>query len=128
MSLASAKEATARRNRCPILSKQRRGGNRQAQVLGHERDHLPAGLQDRHVGIEVDPVQALDVQRHMPAEDLVHRHSSLCHDASVRSSRRSRDPVRPASDRARPHPHYPHRCTQPASYLAGPRLASLVLQ
>ena len=64
----------------PDLVEQRRGGNRQAQVLGHERDHLPAGLQDRHVGVEVDPVQALDVQLHMPAEDLIHRHHACAHD------------------------------------------------
>ena len=25
---------------------------------GHERDHLPAGLQDRHVGVHVNTVQA----------------------------------------------------------------------
>jgi hypothetical protein len=49
-------------------------------VLGHERDHLPAGLQDRHVGIEVDPVQALDIQPHVPAQDLVHRHHACAHD------------------------------------------------
>ena len=80
MPLASAKEATARRNRCPILSNSAGEGNRQAQVLGHERDHLPAGLQDRHIGVEVDPVQALDVQLHMPAENLIHRHHACAHD------------------------------------------------
>ena len=49
-------------------------------MLGHERDHLPAGLQDGHVGIEIEPVQALDVQLHMTAEDLIHRHHACTHD------------------------------------------------
>ena len=30
---------------------------------GQERHHLRTGLQDRHIGVEVDPVQALDIQR-----------------------------------------------------------------
>ena len=64
----------------PDLVEQRRGGNRQAQVLGHERDHLPAGLQDRHIGVQVDPVQALDIQLHMPAQNLIHRHHACAHD------------------------------------------------
>jgi hypothetical protein len=49
-------------------------------VLGHERHDLPAGLQDRHVGIEVDPVQALDVQRHVPAQDFIDRHHTCAYD------------------------------------------------
>ena len=61
------------------LLQQRRRGDRQVQVLGHERDHLPAGLQDRHVGVQVDPVQALDVQRHMTAQHLIHRHHACAH-------------------------------------------------
>ena len=39
----------------PDLVEQRRGRNWQPQMLGHERDHLPAGLQDRHIGVQVDP-------------------------------------------------------------------------
>jgi len=64
----------------PDLAGQRRRGDRHAQVLGHERDHLPTGLQDRHVGVEVDPVQALDAQLHVSAENLVHRHHACAHD------------------------------------------------
>ena len=54
----------------PDLFHQRRRGDRHAQVLGHERDHLAAGLQDRDVRVEVDPVQALDVQHRMPVQQL----------------------------------------------------------
>jgi hypothetical protein len=50
------------------------------------------GLQDRHIGIEVDPVQALNIQRDMPLEHIVHRHDLLHHAPSVRSSRRRREP------------------------------------
>jgi hypothetical protein len=48
-------------------------------VLGHERDDLPAGLQDRNVRIQVNPVQALDIQRHVPAQDLIDRHHACTH-------------------------------------------------
>jgi hypothetical protein len=37
--------------RPPATPNAHQRGNRQVQVLGHERDHLPAGLQDRHVNI-----------------------------------------------------------------------------
>jgi hypothetical protein len=49
-------------------------------MLGHERDHLAAGLQNRHVGIQADPVQALDIQRHMPIENLSRRNYTCAHD------------------------------------------------
>jgi hypothetical protein len=71
---------------------QRRGRDRLAQVVRHERDDLPAGLQDRHVRVQVDPVQALDVQQDVPVQEIVHRHDALRHAPSVRPSRRSRDP------------------------------------
>lgn len=29
---------------------------------------------DRHVGVEVDPGQALDIQHHVPVQHLIHRH------------------------------------------------------
>ena len=64
----------------PHLVEDRRRGNRQAQVLRHERHDLPAGLQDRHVSIQVDPVQALDIQRRMPIEHLPRRHYTCAHD------------------------------------------------
>jgi hypothetical protein len=61
-------------------------------VLGHERDDLTAGLQGRHVGVQVDPVQALNIQHDMPGKHIVHRDNSLRHGISVHLPRRSRDP------------------------------------
>jgi hypothetical protein len=58
----------------PDLLHQRRRGDRHAQVLGHERDYLAAGLQDRDVGVKVDPVQALDIQHRMPVQQLPRCH------------------------------------------------------
>jgi hypothetical protein len=42
-----------------------------AQVLGQERDHLPVNLQVGDVGIQVDAVQALQVEGHMAVEEVV---------------------------------------------------------
>jgi len=63
----------------PDLVEQRRGGERVAQMLAQERHHLATGLQDRHVGVEVHPVQALDVQRDMPIKHVVDRHHPRPH-------------------------------------------------
>jgi pimeloyl-ACP methyl ester carboxylesterase len=96
-------------------------------VPGQERHHLRTGLQDRHVGVEIDPVQALDIQHHMPVEHVIHRDNPLVHSTSVRSSRRSRDPPRPGSDRRPSHPYARTKTLRPARTLGGPRLASLLL-
>jgi hypothetical protein len=65
------------------------GGGRETALAGElfarvaltkERDHLRAGLQRRYVGVEVDPVQALDVQRRVTFEQLIDRHNLLTHD------------------------------------------------
>jgi hypothetical protein len=56
---------------------QRRGRHLMAQMLGQERDHLAADLQVGDVGVEVDAVQAIQVQRDVTVEDIVdvhHRH------------------------------------------------------
>ena len=61
----------------PDALEQGRGGDRVAQVLGQERDHLPADLQVGDVGVEVDAVQAVNVECHVTVEDIVdvhHRH------------------------------------------------------
>jgi hypothetical protein len=60
--------------RRPHLLEDRRRRDRIAQVRGQETDDLPPDLQIRHIGIEVDPVQALQIQRHIPIENLIHRH------------------------------------------------------
>jgi len=83
------------------LLHQRWRGNRQAQVLRHERDHLPAGLQDRHIGVQVDPVQALDIQDRMTVENLARRHHTCAHARLLaRNPRLEHEPashIRPAS-------------------------------
>jgi hypothetical protein len=56
---------------------QGRGGDLVAQMLGQERDHLAADLQVGDVGVEVDAVQAIQVERYVAVEDVVdvhHRH------------------------------------------------------
>jgi hypothetical protein len=55
------------------LPEQHRRREREPQVPGQERHHLGTGLQDRHVSVEIDPVQALDIQRHMPVEHVIYR-------------------------------------------------------
>jgi hypothetical protein len=49
-------------------------GDRIPQMPGQERDHLPADLQVRHVTVQIDPVQTLQVEPDMPVEKLVDRH------------------------------------------------------
>jgi len=68
-------EATHRSaERGPDLIEDRRGRDRIAQMRGQEADNLPTHLQVRDVGVEVDPIQALQVQRHLPIEHIVDRH------------------------------------------------------
>jgi len=47
-----------------------RGGDRHAAVIVQERHDLAAYLQQRHVTIEVDAVQALDVQHRVTIQQL----------------------------------------------------------
>ena len=65
---------------------------------GQERHHLRAGLQDRHVGVEIDPSQALDIQRDMPIEHVVHRDDPL-HIPPACAHRGAAATPRPGSDR-----------------------------
>jgi hypothetical protein len=60
--------------RRPDLVQDRRGRDRVAQVRGQERHDLPADLQVRHIGVQVDPVQTLQIQRDLPVQDIVDRH------------------------------------------------------
>jgi hypothetical protein len=43
-------------------------------MRGQERDHRPTRLQSRHIAIQVDAIQTLNIQRYMPIEHVVHRH------------------------------------------------------
>ena len=44
------------------------------QMRGQERDHRPTRLQSRHIAIQVDAIQTLNIQRYMPIEHVVNRH------------------------------------------------------
>jgi hypothetical protein len=68
--------------RCPDLLQDRRGGDWITQVLGQEADDLPSDLQARHIRVEVDPIQALQIQHHLPVENIVDRHRRG-HDGSL---------------------------------------------
>src|SRR5665647_597025 len=73
MWLVSANDMTTRPERRADLLHDRRRGNRVSQVLGHERRHLPTNLKIRHVAIEINPVQTLDIQGHVTIQKLIHR-------------------------------------------------------
>ena len=44
------------------------------QMRGQKRDHRPTRLQSRHIAIQVDAIQTLNIQRYMPIEHIVNRH------------------------------------------------------
>ena len=69
----------------PDLVEQRRRRKRIAQMVRQKRHHLCTGLQLRDVGIEIDLIQTLDIQRHMPIQNIVDRHNPRAHDASPAS-------------------------------------------
>jgi hypothetical protein len=69
------------------LLEQRRGGKRKAQVPGEERGDLGAGLQGGHIAVEIDPVKAFDVQRHVSLKHVVDRHDPHPHPTSAPRSR-----------------------------------------
>src|SRR5262245_64602138 len=54
------------------LAKHRRRGNHPAPGLAQERHHPALTLQPRDVAVEVQPIHALDVQRHVVSDMLRH--------------------------------------------------------
>ncbi len=50
----------------------RRGRDRIAQVVMDEPDQRPRMLQRRHIHVAVHPIDALDLQRHMPGQNISH--------------------------------------------------------
>ena len=123
------------------LSEQRRRRERIAQVIGQKRHHLGAGLQFRHVAIQINPVRALDIQRHVPVQNFGHGHDPLRHDDHLGTEHApAAAPPRPLGIRgaaATPEGSVgPFATTfataldqvKPATHLGGPRLASLLLQ
>lgn len=73
----------------------RRRGDPVAQVPSHERHDLPPDLEVGHVPVEIDTIQTLHIERHMPIEEIVHRHR--CSHSDQRDRTRS---TRPAPDSA----------------------------
>ena len=68
----------------PDLLQARRGGNGEPTVAQELHD-LPADLELPKIAMEIDPVQTLQVQLHMPLEHVVDRHrvnpcQTGCHD------------------------------------------------
>jgi hypothetical protein len=51
-------------------------------MRGHKRHHLPSHLQltaadmleDRDIAVQIDPVQTLHIEAHMPVKNIVYRH------------------------------------------------------
>jgi hypothetical protein len=58
----------------PHLPQQRWRREWEPPTPGQEPHHLGTGLQDRQVGVEVDPIQALDFQHHIPVQHVIYRH------------------------------------------------------
>ena len=46
-------------------------------MRGQEVDHLPGHLQVVHPPVEVDPVEALQIQTDVPIQDVVHGHQDF---------------------------------------------------
>jgi hypothetical protein len=57
----------------PDLLQARRGRHR-VPAMTQELDHLAAHLQRREVAVQVEPVQALQVERNMAVQRIHHRH------------------------------------------------------
>jgi hypothetical protein len=88
----------------PDLVEQRWRREPVAQVPGQERHHLGAGLQLGDVGVEVDAVQALDVQPDMAVQDIVDRDYARAHD---------RLPHPPTGRRSSASPQRKHQLNHP---------------
>jgi glycerol-3-phosphate O-acyltransferase len=41
-------------------------------MLGQKAHHLTADLQIRHVPIQIDPIQTLQIHHHVPVEHIIH--------------------------------------------------------
>src|SRR2546421_4102859 len=64
---------------------------------GQEQHHLPRNLQVRHVPVEVHPVRALQIQRHLTIEHVVDRHRTLRHRAPHTSTEMPYSTPQPAA-------------------------------
>gem|GEM_PF-2978540 len=102
MCSSSAKRATAFAERGPDLVEDRRRWDRIAQMRGQEANNLARDLEIRNVGVEVDPIQTLQIQRHMSIEDIIHGHQ-LGHDPQRGPSSSVLTSPPPRRSEAEPH-------------------------
>ena len=79
-------------------------------LLVEKGDHLPTNLQGRNVRVQVDTIQAFEVQHHVPIENLIDV-PDRCHAAF------------PPTKLTKVHHCTSHQ--RPEGPLGGPRLASL---
>ena len=86
----------------PDLLQQRRGRDREPQMRGQEADHLAGQLQRRHPPVQVDPIEALQVQTHVPIQDVVHGDHTGRHRMPPGSG--AAQPRQPALTRPQRHP------------------------
>ena len=81
--------------------KQSRRGDRMTEMAAQEPHDLPGNLQAGHVRVQKQPVDTLDLERHMTLEHLVDvRHAR--HNAMVNANDWLCPPSRPALDGGRP--------------------------
>ncbi|GAB2446438.1 hypothetical protein GCM10027062_29730 [Nocardioides hungaricus] len=71
-------------------------------MRGHERGDLPRDLQVRHVPVEMDPVQALHIERGMTIKKITDP-KDVAHHHSVRPPAR---PGQPQTRRSEAEPHW----------------------
>jgi hypothetical protein len=82
------------------------------QMPGQKADHLTRHLQVRHPTVEIDPIEALQIQTNMSVKDVAHGHNTGHHGPTPGSSQ-----LNPASLASS------HRSVtyQPSHHLDGPR-------
>ena len=86
------------------VAQQRRRRDRLPKMLGDEPNDLPADLQVRDIRVEIQPIDTLDLKRHMALEDVVDvRHArGARHRPSIHHEGRLRRPGAPSRHPGRP--------------------------
>ena len=80
MSCSAAKAFTSRRKRLPIFSSSAGEGIGKPRCCGEEGHHLPAHLQIGDVGVQVEPVDAVQLEADMTLEHVIDvRHARHAH-------------------------------------------------
>jgi hypothetical protein len=125
----AARPAAPRRHEIGLLA----ASSRWPKCAVKERHHLPTDLQIRHISVEVDPVQAPQIERDLPVENLIDRYR-CGHDRqpgppthALTSGSVSRRRAIGGDSVGPPPRHRPPATISsiPTTQLGGPRLASL---